>query len=82
MWFAAGFFGYFSVLLTGIYLSNQLGWGIFETEAIVIGSAAGGWLLWLGYGAIQLVVMYRVARAKMAAAGTVDDAERARGWFS
>jgi len=82
MWFAAGFFGYFSVLLTGIYLSNQLGWGIFETEAIVIGSEVGGGLLWLGYGAIQLVVMYRVARAKMAAAGTVDDAERARGWFS
>ena len=82
MWFAAGFFGYFSVLLTGIYLSTQLGWGIFETEAIVIGSEVGGGLLWLGYGVIQIAVMYRVARAKMAAAGTVDDAERARGWFS
>jgi|AntRauTorcE11897_2_1112592.scaffolds.fasta_scaffold04753_3 hypothetical protein len=82
MWFAAGFFGYFSVLLTGIYLSTRLGLGVFETQATVIGSGIGGSLLWLGYGIIQIAVMYRVARAKMAATGTVDDAERARGWFS
>lgn len=82
MWFAAGFFGYFSVLLTGIYLSTRLGLRLFAIQATVIGSNVGGGLLWLGYGVIQLAVMYRVARAKMAAAGTVDDAERARGWFS
>jgi hypothetical protein len=82
MWFSAGFFGYFSVLLTGIYLSNRIGLRLFETQATIIGSNAGGSLLWLGYGTIQIVVMYRVARAKMAAVGTVDDAERARGWFS
>nr|WP_240625448.1 Nramp family divalent metal transporter [Halonotius pteroides] len=82
MWFAAGFFGYFSVLLTGIYLSTRLGWQLFETQATVVGSNVGGGLLWLGYGVIQLAVMYRVAQAKLAAAGTVDDADRARGWFS
>ena len=82
MWFAAGFFGYFSVLLTGIYLSTRLGWRLFETQATVVGSNIGGGVLWLGYGVIQLAVMYRVAQAKLAAAGTVDDADRARGWFS
>lgn len=82
MWFAAGFFGYFSVLLTGIYLSTRLGWRLFETQATVVGSDVGGGVLWLGYGVIQLAVMYRVAQAKLAAAGTVDDADRARGWFS
>ena len=82
MWFAAGFFGYFSVLLTGIYLSTRLGVGVFETQPTVVGSSVGGGLLWLGYATIQIAVMYRVARAKMAATGTVDDAERARGWFS
>jgi len=82
MWFAAGFFGYFSVLLVGIYLSTRLGLRFFAIQATLIGSNTGGGLLWLGYGIIQLAIMYRVARAKMAAAGTVDDAERARGWFS
>ena len=82
MWFAAAFFGYFSVLLTGSYLSTRLGLGVFETQATIIGSGLGGGLLWLGYLTIQIVVIYRVARAKMAATGTVDGAERARGWFS
>src|SRR6056297_4325225 len=82
MWFAAGFFGYFSVLLTGTFLSTRLGLRVFETKATILGSGIGGTALWFGYGIIQLAVMYHVSRAKMASAGTVDDAERARGWFS
>ena len=82
MWFAAAFFGYFSVLLTGTYLSTRLGLQTVETTATVLGSGIGGTTLWFGYGIVQLAVMYRVTRAKLASTGTVDDAERARGWFS
>jgi len=82
MWFAAGFFGYFSVLLTGTYLSTRLGLRLFETKATIIGSGIGGTALWFGYVIIQLAVMYHVTQAKVASTGTVDDAERARGWFS
>ncbi|WP_253737538.1 Nramp family divalent metal transporter [Halohasta salina] len=82
MWFAAGFFGYFSVLLIGAYLSTRLGLQSFETTATILGSGIGGTALWFGYIVIQLAVMYHVTRAKIASTGTVDDAERARGWFS
>ena len=82
MWFAAAFFGYFSVLLTGTYLSTRLGLQTFETAATILGSGIGGATLWFGYGIVQLAVMYRVTRTKLASMGTVKDAERARGWFS
>lgn len=82
MWFAAGFFGYFSVLLTGTFLSARAGIGAFAVEPTIVGSAVGGYALWLGYVAVQAAVVYYVAKAKRAATGTVDDADRAVGWFS
>ncbi|WP_262175109.1 Nramp family divalent metal transporter [Haloarcula laminariae] len=81
MWFAAGFFGYFSVLLVGTFLSARAGLDAFAVDPFVAGSAAGGYALWLGYAAVQVAVMYYVARAKRAATGTVADADRAKGWF-
>ena len=82
MWFAAGFFGYFSVLLTGTFLSTRGGLAAFAVEPAIVGSAVGGYALWLGYAVVQVAVVYYVAKAKRAATGTVDDADRAKGWFS
>ncbi|MFB6088021.1 MAG: Nramp family divalent metal transporter [Haloarculaceae archaeon] len=82
MWFAAAFFGYFSVLLVGTFFDGWLGVGAVAVSATVVGSEAGGYVLWLGYGAVQGYVMYRVARAKLTRRGTVDGAEVVRGLFS
>ena len=81
MWFAAAFFGYFSVLLVGTGLSTQGGLSVFAVQAGILGSALGGYALWAGYGAVQVYVLYRVGREKLATAGTVEDAGLARGWF-
>ncbi|MFC6974384.1 Nramp family divalent metal transporter [Halomicroarcula sp. GCM10025709] len=81
MWFAAAFFGYFSVRLVGTGLASQFGLQAFTVSPGVIGSAAGGYALWAGYALVQLYTMYRVARAKVAASGTVERAEVAAGWF-
>jgi hypothetical protein len=81
MWAAAAFFGYFSVRLVGAGLATQLGLPLFAVQPAVVGSAPGGYLLWTGYGLVQLYTIYRVSRAKVAASRTVDGAELARGWF-
>ena len=81
MWVAAAFFGYFSVRLVGTGLATQFGVPVFAVRPGVVGSAPGGYGLWAVYGAVQLYTMYRVGRAKIAASGTVDGAERARGRF-
>jgi hypothetical protein len=81
MWFAAGFFGYFSVLLTGTFLSTRVGIAAFAVEPAIIGSGIGGYALWLGYAVVQVAVVACVAKAKRAATGTVEDAGRAKGWF-
>jgi hypothetical protein len=81
MWLAAAFFGYFSVRLVGTGLASQFGLQVFAVSPGVVGSAAGGYALWIGYALVQLYTMYRVGRAKVAASGTVERARVAGGWF-
>jgi hypothetical protein len=82
MWFAAAFFGYFSVLLVGTVLDQWVGIAAFSVSPDLVGSGAGGSLLWLGYGAVQVAVGYRVVRAKLASSDTVEGARIVRGLFS
>ena len=81
MWLAAAFFGYFSVRLVGTGLASQFGLQVFAVSPDVVGSAPGGYALWIGYALVQLYTMYRVGRAKVAASGTVERAQVAGGWF-
>ena len=80
MWWASGFYGYFSVLLVGETLV-EFGLGSFQTVPLVVGSGAGGYVLWAVYFVVQSYAVARSAGAKRRAAGTVDDAELAAGWF-
>lgn len=82
MWIAAAFFGYFSVLLVGTFLDTRLGIESFAVETTIVGSAPGGYALWAVYLAVELYVVYRVARAKRSGAETVEDEDTARGLFS
>ncbi|MBC9986436.1 hypothetical protein E4P24_08615 [Haloferax sp. AS1] len=81
MWWATGFYGYFSVLLIGTWL-NGLGVATFRTVPTVIGSGTGGYLLWAGYFAVQAYAVAKSAAGKRGAAGTVADADEAVGRFS
>ncbi|WP_411963607.1 Nramp family divalent metal transporter [Haloferax sp. YSMS24] len=81
MWWATGFYGYFSVLLIGTTLA-QLGAGVFETAPVIVGSAPGGYLLWAAYLLVQATTVWKSVKGKREAAGTVADAEEATGWFS
>jgi hypothetical protein len=82
MWFAAGIFGYFSVLLIGTFMATRLGVASFAVQTTVLGSGLGGYVLWIFYGTVQAYVIYRVTQAKVASAGTVDGADAGRGLFS
>ena len=90
MWWATGFFGFFSVLLIGGQLSGPVAeaaanfglGGVFESFAVdiaVVGSGAGGYVLWVLALVVQVYTMYRSARAKLDASGTVEGAEDASG---
>jgi hypothetical protein len=84
MWWATGFFGYFSVLLIGSVLNNPefgLSFSIMQTTVTIIGSAPGGYVLWLLALAVQIYTMYRSGKAKLAARGTVEGAEEAKGFL-
>jgi hypothetical protein len=70
MWWASGFYGYFSVLLLG-QTATTAGVDAFGTTVTVVGSAPGGYALWLGYALVQAYAVVRSVRAKRAAAGTV-----------
>jgi len=70
MWWASGFYGYFSVLLLG-QTATTAGVDAFDTAVVVVGSAPGGYALWLGYALVQAYAVVRSVRAKRAAAGTV-----------
>jgi len=75
MWWATGFFGYFSVLLIGATLNNAdfgLSFPMFETTLTVAGSGPGGYLLWLGALAVQVYTMYVSAKAKVEKSGTIE----------
>ncbi|QIB74662.1 Nramp family divalent metal transporter [Halogeometricum borinquense] len=80
MWWASGFYGYFSVLLVGNTLV-ELGAGAFETAPTVFGSGIGGYVLWAVFLIIQSYAVARSATAKRRADGTVADAELAKGRF-
>jgi hypothetical protein len=82
MWWATGFFGYFSTLLVGRTLSRDFGVAVFETSSTVVGSAPGGYLLWASFVLVQAYTVVRTIQAKRQATG-LDAAERdaARGWL-
>ncbi|MFB6107337.1 MAG: Nramp family divalent metal transporter [Haloplanus sp.] len=81
MWWAAGFYGYFSVLLLGDTLV-ALGLPAFRTAVPVLGSGPAGYALWAGYLAVQVYAVVRSIRGKRAAAGTVAGAEESNSWFA
>ena len=82
MWWATGFFGYFSVLLIADQAVNRFGLTAFDTSPAVVGSSAGAYVLWLVFVVVQIYVMYRTATAKMAAQDTVEGSDVARGTLS
>ncbi|RCU45951.1 hypothetical protein DU504_00705 [Haloplanus salinus] len=86
MWWATGFFGYFTILLIGGVLNSPEAYGlsfpVFETTVGVVGSAPGGYALWVFALVVQIYTMYRSASAKLNASGTVDGADTARGFLS
>ncbi|MFC7154441.1 Nramp family divalent metal transporter [Halomarina halobia] len=82
MWWATGFFGFFSVLLIGSQLAGPVGLETFSTAINVVDSAPGGYVLWLLALVVQVYTMYVSARAKLNASGTVADAEEATGFLS
>lgn len=82
MWWATGFFGYFSILLIADQLVNRFGIATFETSPAVVGSAAGAYVFWVVALLVQVYVMYRTAKAKLATRNTVENADEARGLLS
>lgn len=82
MWWAVGFFGYFSQLLIGSQLAGPVGLPIFQTTADVVSSAPGGYVLWIIFLIVQIYTMYRSATGKMNASGTVEGAEEAHGFLA
>ena len=82
MWWATGFFGYFSILLIGDTLVSRFGLTTFATTVDVVSSSPGGYVLWLIALVVQIYTIYRSARGKMNASGTVDGAEEAQGFLA
>ena len=82
MWWATGFFGYFSVLLIASQAVSRFGLTTFETSPAVVGSNPGAYVLWLIALVVQIYTMYRSAKGKMDAQGTVEDADLAKGTLS
>ncbi len=82
MWWATGFFGYFSILLIGDTLVSRFGLDTFATTVDVVSSSPGGYVLWLIVLLVQIYTMYRSAQGKMNASGTVDGADEARGFLA
>ncbi|SEA07600.1 Mn2+ and Fe2+ transporters of the NRAMP family [Haloplanus vescus] len=71
MWWAAGFYGFFSVLLLG-ETATMVGLDALDTAVTVAGSAPGGYVIWIGYALVQGYAVVRSVRAKRTASGTVD----------
>lgn len=82
MWWALGFFGYFSQLLIGSQLAGPVGIPTFATTADVVSSSPGGYVLWLIFIVVQIYVMWVTAKAKMDASGTVEGADEAHGFLA
>jgi hypothetical protein len=81
LWWASGFYGYFSVLLVADTLV-AFGLPAFETAPLIAGSAPGGYALWTVFVIVQSTAVAASIGAKRNAAGTVDDAGLAAGRFS
>ena len=81
LWWASGLYGYFSVLLVGTALED-VGITAFYTAPTVVGSSAGGFVLWVGYVLVQSYAVARSIAGKRRASGTVADADTARGRLS
>ncbi|MFC7044151.1 Nramp family divalent metal transporter [Halobacteriaceae archaeon GCM10025711] len=83
MWWATGFFGYFTILLIGGVLNSPDQYGLsfpaFQTTVDVVSSGVGGYVLWLVFLVVQVYTMYVSARAKLDAQGTVEGADEASG---
>ncbi|QLG26635.1 Nramp family divalent metal transporter [Halorarum halophilum] len=82
MWWATGFFGFFSVLLIGDTAVQYLGADFMATTVGVVGSSPGGYVLWLFALVVQVYTMYRSAQGKLASSDTVDNADEATGLLS
>jgi hypothetical protein len=81
MWWASGFYGYFSILLVGDAFVT-FGIDAFATDALVVGSGLGGYALWALFFGVQTYAVARSATAKRRASETVDEADAARGPFA
>jgi hypothetical protein len=81
MWWATGFYGYFSVILIGDTLVTYLGLDVFATTLVVVGSGIGSYVLWVFTLFVQIYTMYVSARAKLNADDTVDNATEAQGFL-
>lgn len=81
MWWATGFFGYFSILLIADTAVRYFDLTVFDATLTVVGSSIGAYALWLFALVVQVYVMYASARAKLDASGTVENAEEAQGFL-
>lgn len=81
MWWATGFFGYFSVLLIGDTIVTYVGIDMFRTTVGVVGSGGGGYVLWIIFLIVQVYTMYRTTRAKLNARNTIDNIREATGFL-
>ncbi|ELZ81521.1 Nramp family divalent metal transporter [Haloferax larsenii] len=81
MWWASGFYGYFSVLLMGTTLV-ELGFPVFDTAPTILGSNLGGYVLWAGFLLVQGYAVGRSAVGKYQKSNTVPGADEAKGRFS
>lgn len=82
MWWATAFFGYFTIILIGDTLIRYFGLTAFRATVGVLGSAVGGYVLWLIFLVVQIYTMYRSAQGKLNASGTVEDADEASGFLA
>ena len=82
MWWATGFFGYFSILLIADQAVSRFGLTAFETSPAIVGSNLGAYVLWVIALAVQVYTMYRSFQGKRASEGTVEGADEARGTLS
>ena len=82
MWWATGFFGFFSTLLIGEQLAGPIGMPVFMTELNPMASAPGGLALYALAVIVQIYVMVRSVQYKMRKQGTVEGADKAKGFLS
>ncbi|MGB9930822.1 Nramp family divalent metal transporter [Haloarcula amylolytica] len=78
-WWATAFFGYFSVLLIGDWLSRLAGFEAFDTAANVVDSGTGGYLLFAVLVVVQMVVIVESIRGKRDTDQPLDEADEASG---